>query len=322
MKETQHSQSIQAKGSGLDPGMNPKPGRRRRGYHRDRVTGMLLFLPMALLIILLSFYPVLRVVRMGVYQQSLYSAESEFVGLQNYGQLFTHEAFSRSLNNNLVFAFGSLSIQLLLGLVIALVLNSKFYGRAPVRGTILFSYLVPYVVAALTFRFMLSDATGILSYLIRTSDLPIPASPLGSKDWAMPTVILVNSWKNFPFMVIVFLAQLQSISPQLYEAAEVDGASAWARFAHITFPSLLPTIVVVGMLRTIWNFNNFEVIFLLTQGGPLGRTETFPLLIHRFVFGEFSMGRGSALATVVLLILLAMSVVYWKLYEKLVEKLD
>lgn len=292
-----------------------------KGYRRDRTTGVILFLPMALLILLLSFYPVLRVLRTGFYQQSLFSAKTSFVGLQNYLQLLGHEAFWRSLSNNLVFAFGSLVIQLISGLVIALILNMEFYGRGLVRGTVLFSYLVPYVVAALTFRFMLSDATGILSYLIRQSGIGIPASPMGSMDWAMPLVILVNSWKNFPFMVLVFLAQLQSINPNLYEAAEVDGAAAWRKFVHITLPSLMPTIVVVGMLRTIWNFNNFEVIFLLTRGGPVGRTETFPLLIHRFVFGEFSMGRGSALATVVLLVLLLMSILYWRLYENLVEKL-
>jgi multiple sugar transport system permease protein len=292
-----------------------------KGYQRDRLTGILLFLPMAIMVILLSFYPVMHVLRMSFYQQSLYSPDAVFCGLENFRQLFRHEAFGRALGNNLVFAFGSLAIQMVVGLGIALVLNSHFYARGPVRGTILFSYLVPYVVAALTFKFMLSDATGILSYLIRAFNLPMPPSPLGSKDWAMLTAIVVNSWKNFPFMVIVFLAQLQSISPEMYEAASVDGATTLQKFTKITFPLLLPTIVVVGMLRTIWNFNNFEVIFLLTQGGPLGRTETFPILIHRFVFGEFSMGRGSALAAVVLVILLAMSIIYWKLYENLVEKI-
>lgn len=306
-------------------GMAAAPRRRTskhiHGYRRDRMVGLMLFMPMAIMIVVLSFYPVVRILGMSVHAQGLFTAVRRFVGLENFATLFAHEAFLRSLSNNLVFAFGALALQMIVGLLIALLLHSKFYLRGPVRGTILFSYLVPYVVAALTFRFMLSDATGVLSYLIRASGLPIPASLFGSKEWAMPAVILVNTWKNFPFMVIVFLAQLQSINPELYEAASVDGASSLQRFGRITFPSLLPTIMVVGMLRTIWNFNNFEVIFLLTQGGPLGRTETFPLLIYRFVFGEFSMGRGSALATVVLALLLVMSVTYWKLYENLQEGL-
>ena len=291
-----------------------------KGYRHDRMIGLVLMMPMVLLILLLSVYPVLRVLTMGLYQQPLYGGEATFVGLGNLRALLRHPLFMRGLRNNLVFAFGSLAVQMVVGLIVALVLNRTFYLRGLVRGTILFSYLVPYVVAALTFRFMLSDATGILTYYASAWNLPVASAPFGSRDWAMPAVILVNSWKNFPFMVIVFLAQLQSINRDLYEVASVDGARVFHMFRHITFPLLLPTILVVGMLRTIWNFNNFEVIFLLTQGGPLGRTETFPILIHRFVFSEFSLGRGAALATVVLGLLLAMSFIYWKLYEKMQER--
>ncbi len=279
-------------------------------------------LPMILMIALLSFYPVLRVLSMSVRQQSLYGGDSSFVGVQNFMTLMAEPIFAQALWNNIVFGFGSLFAQLIIGLVVALVLNQQFYLRGAVRGTIMFSYLVPYVVAAITFRFMLSDATGILSYLINASGLPISSSPFGSRDWAMPAVIAVNTWKNFPFMVIVFLARLQGISQDLYEGASVDGARGYQKFLHITFPLLLPTILVVGMLRTIWNFNNFEVIFLLTSGGPLRMTLTFPILIHRYVFGEFSMGRGSALATIVLVLLLAMAFVYWKLYEKMQERTE
>lgn len=182
------------------------------------------------------------------------------------------------------------------------------------------AYLVPYVVAALTRRFMFSDATGILNYWIRTLGLPFPASPFGSLDWAMPAVILGNVWKNFPFMLVVLLAQMQTIDRQLHEAASVDGATAWQKFRNITLPALVPLMPMVGMLRTIWNFNYFEVVFLLTQGGPIGRTETLPLCIYRFVFGEFSLGRASGLAVLVFLLLLAMSLVYWRLYEKAQER--
>ncbi len=295
---------------------------RIKAYRRDRVTGFFLMLPMVLLMVLLSFYPVVRVVTMGMHQQSLYAAQSTFTGFENWGIIFGQPIFRLALVNNLVFAFGSLAAQMVIGLVVALVLNQQFYGRGFVRGTILFSYLVPYVVAALTFRFMLSDATGILSYWINALELPMSSSPFGSRDWAMPAVITVNTWKNFPFMVIVFLARLQSINQDLYEVASVDGARASQKFYHITFPLLLPTMLVVGMLRTIWNFNNFEVIYLLTQGGPLRRTLTFPILIHRYVFSEFSLGRGSALATIVLLLLLVMAFIYWKLYERMQERTE
>ncbi len=290
--------------------------------HQDRVVGFLLFMPLVTLIVGLTVYPIFTVLRASLFQQSLYSQETIYVGLRNFITVAQSEAFLRSIGNTLVFTFGGLAIQMVVGLLIALLVHSKFPLRAPVRGAMLFSYLVPYVVAALTWRFMMSDATGILNYLIRTSGLGIPASWFGSPDYAMLGVILVNSWKNFPFMVLVFLAQLQSIDPQLYEAGAVDGTTRWSAFRHITFPSLLPIILVVGMLRTIWNFNNFEVVFLLTQGGPLGRTETLPLLIYRFIFGEFSLGRGAALAVFVFLILVAMSLVYWRMYERAQGKFE
>ncbi len=294
----------------------------RFSRRRDRMTGILLFLPLVALMVILSFYPVFRVFTLSLQEQGLFSQTSRFVGISNFIRIFQHEGFWRAFNNTLVFSFGGLALQTLLGLGIAMLLHARFPLRNSVRGSLLFSYLVPYVVAALTWRFMLSDATGVLNYAIRQMNLPMPASWFGSPQWAMPGVIFVNTWKNFPFMVLVFLATLQSISPELYQASAVDGATRWQAFRYITFPALVPALLIVGMLRTIWNYNNFEVVFLLTQGGPLGRTETFPLLIHRFVFGEFSMGRGAALAIVVLAILFAMSFVYWKLYETAQERLS
>ncbi len=293
---------------------------RRKTMTRDRKVGLLLLVPLIALVLGLTVYPILQVVDLAFKQQSLFSQESTFVGMANFEAVVNHEGFTRSVKNTFVFAFGSLALQMAMGLPIALLLNRSFPLRTPIRGVMLFSYLVPYVVAAMTWKFMLSDATGILNYWIRVSGLPIPASPFGSLDWAMVGVILVNAWKNFPFMVIVFLAQLQTIDRQLYEAASVDGATAWQKFCKITLPSLLPIMLVVGMLRTIWNFNNFEVVFLLTQGGPIGRTETLPLYIYRFVFGEFSLGRGAALAVIVFFILLIMSLIYWRLYERTQER--
>ncbi len=298
----------------------PPMARKHKSVSRDRIVGLCLLAPLVLLVLGLTVYPIFQVIQLAFQQQSLYSQEATFAGLENFGAVVGHEGFTRSVKNTFVFTFGSLALQMAMGLPIALLLNKEFPLRTPIRGVMLFSYLVPYVVAAMTWKFMFSDATGILNYWVRALDLSMPASPFGSLDWAMVGVIFVNSWKNFPFMVIVFLAQLQTIDRQLYEAASVDGATAWQKFCKITLPSLLPIMLVVGMLRTIWNFNNFEVVFLLTQGGPIGRTETLPLYIYRFVFGEFSLGRGAALAVIVFFVLLIMSVIYWRLYERTQER--
>ena len=298
----------------------PAHKRNRWRDNHDRFVGFLLLMPLVVLILGLTVYPIAQVMQLSTQQQGLFSTESTFVGLQNFQNVVQHEAFGRSVKNTFTFAFGSLALQMAIGLAVALLLNRQFPLRTPIRGAMLFSYLVPYVVAAMTWKFMFSDATGILNYFIRWSGLPMAASPFGSLDWSMFGVILVNTWKNFPFMVLVFLAQLQTIDQELYEAASVDGATSFQQFWNITLPSLIPIMLVVGMLRTIWNFNNFEVVFLLTQGGPLGRTETLPLLIYRFVFGEFSLGRGAALAVIVFCILVSMSIIYWYFYERMQEK--
>lgn len=281
---------------------------------RDRAVGAFLLSPLGILIFALVLFPVAWVLFISLRSTGLYQTESVFVGMENFRAVIGAEGFRRGVSNTTVFAVGSILLQMPIGLAIAYLLNEKFPLRNGARGLILFSYLVPYVVAALTFRFMLSEATGILNYY--ASAIPgLPGNPLGDPDWAMPAVIFINTWKNFPFMVLVFLAQFQSIPHDLYESARIDGALRRHIFRHIELPLILPVMLVIGMLRTIWNFNNFEVVFLLTQGGPLGRTETLPLLIYRIVFGDFSLGRGAALAVIVLLILTAMSFVYWRLYE-------
>ncbi len=290
--------------------------KKKKKINKDKLIGFLLFLPLALLVIFLTFYPIFRVIQWSFLEQQLYSLTSSFVWFDNFRVVFQRDAFWNALNNTMVFTFGSLGLQLIIGLVVALLLNAKFPLRNPIRGILIFSYLIPYVVAALTWRFMFNEATGILNYLITISPLNISASWFGSPTYAMLGVIFVNTWKNFPFMVLVFLAQLQSIDNGLYEAASIDGASRWQSFKYITMPMLIPVILIVIMLRTIWNFNNFEVVFLLTQGGPLGKTETFPLLIYRFVFGEFSLGRGAALAVVTVGILIVMSIIFWMIYER------
>ena len=136
----------------------------------------------------------------------------------------------------------------------------------------------------------------------------------------MTAVVLINAWKYFPFMVVLFLAALQAIPNDIYEAARVDGAASWHLFRYIKFPLILPTVVVVTMLRSIFTFNDFEMIFLLTAGGPMGRTETLPILLYRMVFTEFSLGRGTALATIILAMLMVMVAFYWRAYKWSVEQ--
>ena len=262
--------------------------------------------PGFLVLLLLGIYPIARVLTLAFQQRSMISADAPavWVGLDNFRSVLGSAQFLNALVNNIVFTVGTVGIQLIVGLAIALLLHQKFFARNVFRSLILFSYVVPIVVTAIIWRFMVNESVGILYHAIRNSHLPIPNTWFASTKTAMAAVILIAAWKFFPFMVINFLARLQTIDEQLYEAAKVDGAGAWQTFRHITLPSLMPVIVIVLLLRTIWTFNNWDVIALLTKGGPMRSTTTLPILVYNTMFAEFSAGRAAATAFIMTMILM------------------
>src|SRR5262249_12275808 len=155
--------------------------------------------------------------------------------------------------------------------------------RRTVRGIIILPYLLPTLIVALTCKWMLNDPIGIVTVLLK--DLGFGAANwLGNERTAMPVVILVSVWMWTPFVTVAFLAGMQNVPPELYEAAKVDGAGAWRRFWHVTLPQLRPVLTVIVLLRTIWMFNKFDIIWLLTRGGPLHATEHLPVLAYRKAF--------------------------------------
>ena len=283
-------------------------------WTKDRIIGLLLFLPAIVLMLALGLYPILRVVTYSLYKVDIFLTDQEFSGLENLIRVVTWNRIWKGVWNNVVFTGGSIIIQIILGIFVSLLLHRSFFGRNIARSIVMFSYLVPVVVTVLVWKFMLNDIVGIVNYVIKAYNLPIPTTWFSAVSTAMPSLIMVNVWKFFPFMVLVFLAQLQSINPELYEVAKVDGSNAWQEFWHITLPMLTPVIIIAAMLRTIWTFNNFELIKLLTDGGPLGSTETPPLIMYNVVFNTYDLGLGSSISVFMFLLLFMMSFVYIKLY--------
>jgi len=282
----------------------------------DLRMGLTLFMPGFLILIFLGTYPIVNVLLLAFQKRSMFGdAEATWVGFQNFVTVLNSEIFWVSLRNDLVFTVVTVIFQTIIGLLVALLLHQNFWGRNVFRSLVLFSYVFPTTVAALVWRFMLSEQVGIIYQTIRMSGLPIPNTWFSSTNTAMATVIMVAVWKFFPFMVINFLARLQTIDDQLYEAAKVDGANPFQAFRHITMPSLMPVVLIVMLLRTIWTFNNWDVIALLTKGGPLDSTRTLPLLVYDSVFSSLSLGRAAATSFVMVLILLAAMIVYLKAYE-------
>jgi multiple sugar transport system permease protein len=212
-----------------------------------------------------------------------------------------------------VFAFGSLVLQTIIGVCLALLLNRQFKGRSFVRGALMFPYLVPTVVAILLFRWMLNDLYGIVNvWLMKLGVISAPLAWFGDPSLAMGSLIGINTWMFYPFVMLCVLARLQSIPTELYEAARIDGASAIAQFWYVTLPQIWGTLALVLLVRTLWMFNKFDTVWLTTQGGPFGTTQTLPVLAYIRAFNLYEIGRGSAIGILLCLSLLVVFAIYYR----------
>jgi multiple sugar transport system permease protein len=273
--------------------------------------GALLIAPTLLIFVLVIGYPFVYAVYLSFFSIYTPTLKGEWVGTDNYRVLLTSGEFWASFATTTVWTVGTLTLQIVFGVAMALVLNLNFYFRSLARSLVLFPYFVSTVVAVLVWRWIFNDVYGILNLALVVSGLSErPLDWLGSMPNAMVSIILVGAWKYFPFVVIAVLSRLQTIPNELYEAARIDGAGPWSRFWDITLPQLGDVLVVVVLLRTIWDFKEFDLIYLLTGGGPVTSTETLPLLVYNQAFGMNAMGRASTYAIGIMLVLLTFMILY------------
>ncbi len=222
---------------------------------RYAMLGVILIAPTILVFCAVIVYPLFSAIYLSLFQIFTPTLQGSFVGLENYTRLFQRAEFWISLRNTLVWTAGTLTLQILLGVAMALVLHQNLWFRSLARSLILFPYFVSTVVAVLVWRWLFNDLYGILNHLMMSVGLiDWPIDFLGSSPNAMISVILVGAWKYFPFVVIAVLARLQTIPEPLYEAAKIDGAGPIARFFDITLPQLRDVLVVIILLRAIWDF--------------------------------------------------------------------
>ena len=287
-----------------------------RGFLREAWTGSapfgyLLVGPLVLWLVITIAIPLVYSVYVSFTDAGIIGTEAPFIGLENYATVLGDSEFRSSFGRSLIWAVGGAVVQTILAFATALALNQAFRGRRFARTWIILSWIIPTIVIAILWRWMLNVTYGVVNFLVTTvgfTDGPIDF--LGSPKWALPTVIMINAWRWFPFLALLILAGLQSIPGELYEAAKVDGASPVQRFFHITMPQLQPVLYVVGLIGTLWAFNIFDVIWLLTQGGPSGSTQTLPVLIYDRAFNGFAMGEASAISVLLCVFLLIFSVIY------------
>lgn len=257
-----------------------------------------------------ALFPLLYVIYLSFHRRLLIFDISRFIGLENYRFLLQDDRFWNALQNTAYFTAVSVSAQLLLGLGIALLLNRSFRGRDWVRALVLVPWVIPTVVSARMWEWIYNPEFGILNFLLGAK-----INWLGTPGLALHAAIFADVWKTTPFVVILLLAGLQIIPRELYQAARVDGAGAWAAFRRITLPLLMPVLMVALIFRMLDAWRVFDVIYVLTGGGPANTTETLSLYAYKMLFQTLQFGYGSALSVVTFLFAGGITVFFLKLYR-------
>ncbi len=291
-----------------------RPQARRRNLRRTLLPYAFVAPAITLLLVLMVF-PMARMFHLSLFQGVFTRAGDEFVGLENFGDLLQNELFWISLRNSLVFVGLSLVVHQIFGGGVALLLNQRMRGhlRSFFRGVFITPWLIIPAVVAIMWVLLLDPRGGFNSNMrsLGIVECCPPPEWFGSFDLAMPAMIATNGWAGYPLTMIFWLAGLQSIPLELYEAASVDGAGRWRRFRHITLPAMGPTILTILLLDTIYTFRNWDLPFLTTGGGPGDSTIVLPLLTYREAFVNFNFGPSAASAVMILLI--TGFFVYWYL---------
>ncbi len=270
--------------------------------------------PATIIALILIFAPLISAVSLSFLRMDTIVSPPTFAGLENYVSVLRSSEFWNAFVNGLVYALGAIFFQITLGLFFAVILNESFRGRGFLRGAVIVPYVTPTVAGVFLWRWMLDENVGLINAGVEALGFQI--GWLSNPHWAMVSVVFISVWLWTPFVVITVLAGLQTISQELYEAARVDGASTVRRFWHVTLPGLLPVLVVVALLRGIWMFNKFDVIWLATSGGPLDATEHLPVLTYELAFGVFDLSGGATVATLNMLFIMAGVVIYLRLTRR------
>jgi multiple sugar transport system permease protein len=280
-----------------------------------KFTPYLFILPTMLYLFIFQLYPLIENIRLSFTNLSLISSTSpKYIGLDNYIYLLTSDShFWKIVQNTLFWVFGSVSLQFIVGMLAALILNRKFKLRGLLRGLVLVPWVTPFVVMGIIWKWIFDGQWGLLDFILREIGLISKNIIwLGNMQTVWPSLLLVSIWKGFPYMTLVLLSGLKGIDLEIYEAAEVDGAEGWKLFRYITLPMLRPAIFVCLLVAMVTTWTKFELIWILTEGGPGVATNILPTYIYSNSFVFYNLGRGSAIATISTIIVLIISMFYIK----------
>lgn len=290
-------------------------GRRPRRMS-DGMFALLLTAPGLALLAAVVVYPLITALITAFYKQSLVEPGREFIGLQNIIDVLTGD-FARLLGQTMVFTLGTTLFPFIVGFALALALNTKIRGAKVLRGLMLIPWLIPGVVVSFLWMWIFNGNYGVLNAVLEgIGIIDEPQAWLAQPGTAMAAVIVAKTWQSFPWMMVMLLAGLQTVPPELHEAAEIDGAGTVRRFFSITVPQMGGIIGLVLLLEFIWNFQHFDIIYVLTGGGPAGSTQTFATAVYETAFDGFDLGHAGALGLLWMILLMGLVVVYVRFSEK------
>ena len=288
------------------------PGRRPAVARSDRLGVYLLLLPSLVPILVLSVFPLVRGMYLGFTDaRAGRNVDVHFTGLANYRELLADDLFWNSFKIGLLWAFGVTALQFLLALGLALLLNEQLRFRGVARVLSLVPWAMPPVVVGILWKLVYHPDAGLLNEIFhRVGADGLRANWLGDFSTALPAVIIVGVWAGMPQTTVVLLAGLQGVPPELHEAAAMDGAGSWHRFRQVTLPALAPVIVTITSLDFIWNFNSFGLVYVLTAGGPGGKTMLPMLFAYEEAFRYGNYGYAAALGNAMVVIVVALLALY------------
>ena len=292
-----------------------------KSYNSQTYIAYALIAPAAIYIILIVAWPLLETIRLSFTNSSL--AGEDYVGLENYQKMFSSKKFNGIVTRTFVWMFFSVSLKLIIGLIGAVLLNANLKGRSIFRVLVMPPWVVPIAIGMLGWLWLYNGYFGIIAGVgMRTGILDGPFGFLAYKQSAFISTIVADVWVGTPMVTVFFLAAMQGVPRDLYEAAYCDGASRWDRFFKITLPQITPVIITMSLLSAIWTFNSFEIIWILTEGGPRGATTTLIIDTYKQALGNYKFGRGAARAVVVMILLMLFAGFYLALLARINKKIS
>jgi multiple sugar transport system permease protein len=284
---------------------------------KEKILGVILICPAVCILIGVVGYPVIRTISISFYRYIATKPGHSFVGFSNYRYLLSRQDFWDAFYNTLIFASSDAVGRLVLGLSLALLLNREFRGRGLARALLLLPWAVPITSWVVSWRWLFDNMFGLINLLLMdVGILQKPINFLGTREWALPCCIIVGILRGYPLFMVMLLAGLQAIPKSLYDVARVDGANFWQCFRFITIPSLRPIMTTAVVLSIIWSFNVFNVIWILTKGGPLGASHVLGTYAYELAFAKMRYDRSAATCVLTLLLLAVFLFLYIKVKER------